>query len=125
MGEPICGMLRTKEHHDLMLSFEAEHRHCRLTREVERDRWAKGSIYQDGHVNELFLAYRKGYALGKAVGVESTAAELEALRKDADRYRGLRDNPDVDPGHLLFWQTEEDRALIDEKIDAALNQGGK
>jgi len=58
--------LRTKEHYDLMLQFERDFRHWRLDRE-EKSWWPKGHIYQHGELNELFLAYRKGYALAKSI----------------------------------------------------------
>lgn len=61
-------MLMTKEHYELMASFEREHKHRRLDREKDKELWKKGAVYQDGHVNELFLAYRKGYALGTVSG---------------------------------------------------------
>lgn len=56
-----------KEHYELMAGFEREYKHHRLTREEDKAFWKRGSIYQDGHVNQLFLAYRRGYALGKVV----------------------------------------------------------
>lgn len=59
-------MLLTKEHQDLIAMFDCEFKHRRLDKE-DKALWPKGVIYQDGQVNELFLAYRKGYALGKAV----------------------------------------------------------
>lgn len=58
----------TKEHYDLMASFEREHKHCRLDREHDKAHWGKGHVYQDAHVNQLFLAYRQGYALGLVSG---------------------------------------------------------
>lgn len=61
-------MLMTKEHYDLMASFDREHKHCRLTREKDKALWKRGAVYEDGRVNELFLAYRKGYALGAVSG---------------------------------------------------------
>jgi len=61
-------MLMTKEHYELMASFEREHKHHRLDREKDKELWKKGAVYQDGRVNELFLAYRKGYALGTVSG---------------------------------------------------------
>lgn len=57
-------MLLTKEHYDLMAMFEREFKHRRLDKEAKA-LWPKGVIYQDGHTNELFLAYRRGYAHGK------------------------------------------------------------
>ena len=59
-------MLLTKAHYDLMGLFEREFKHRRLERE-EKALWTKGVIYQDGQTNELFLAYRRGYAYGKTV----------------------------------------------------------
>lgn len=61
-------MLLTKEHYELMAQFDAEHTHLRLTREADKGLWARGNLYQDGHVNDLFVAYRKGYALGAVSG---------------------------------------------------------
>lgn len=60
-------MLITKEHYELMEIFEREHK-CKREKEP-KELWAKGHIYQNGHVNELFLAFRKGYSLGKALEV--------------------------------------------------------
>ena len=56
-------MLNTKEHNDLMAAFEQQHS-GRLDKE-DKALWPKGVIYQDGHVNELFLAFRRGYAFAK------------------------------------------------------------
>lgn len=59
-------MLKTQEHIDLIAMFEKEVRGSRLDKE-SKDLWARGIIYQDGRLNEMFLLYRKGYAFGKAV----------------------------------------------------------
>lgn len=59
-------MLNTKEHYELLTMFERQYQHCRLDREP-KEGWARGIFYQDGMVNEIFLAFRKGYAFGKAV----------------------------------------------------------
>jgi hypothetical protein len=59
-------MLNTKEHYDLMAKFERDFKYERLDKE-SKDLWHKGRIYQDGKVNSMFLAYRMGYAYGKAV----------------------------------------------------------
>lgn len=59
-------MLLTREHYELMAAFERDFSHNRLDKE-DKSFWAKGNIYQNGQVNDLFLAYRKGYALGIAV----------------------------------------------------------
>ena len=59
-------MAYTREDYEMMAQFEKEYRYLRLDRE-EKSRWVKGNIYQDGHANELFLAYRKGYALRRCI----------------------------------------------------------
>lgn len=59
-------MIHTQEHYELMAMFEREYKHRRLDHEA-KSLWAQGNVYQDGHVNELFIAYRRGYALAKAV----------------------------------------------------------
>lgn len=58
-------MLGTQEHYDVMAMFEREFRGHRLDREESKELWARGRIYQNGETNALFLAYRRGYALGK------------------------------------------------------------
>lgn len=64
--------IHTQEHIDLMAMFEREHS-GRMDKE-RKDLWKIGRIYQDGQVNELFLAYRKGYALARAVYINGPAA---------------------------------------------------
>jgi len=59
-------MLTSKEHYDLMAQFESEFRGHRLDRE-RKEMWARGNVYQDGTVNNLFLAYRRGYTLHKSL----------------------------------------------------------
>ena len=59
-------MIQTKEHYELLAAFEKEFKGRRLDKEDKGD-WARGIIYQDGHTNELFLVFRKGYALGQFV----------------------------------------------------------
>ena len=61
-------MLMTKKHYDLMDSFERENKHRCIDREKNKDLWKIGNVYEDGHVNELFLAYRSGYSLGTISG---------------------------------------------------------
>jgi hypothetical protein len=59
-------MLKTIEHYELLAMFERDfsgYRHDREPKEL----WSAGRIYQDGSLNELFLAYRRGYAFGKVV----------------------------------------------------------
>lgn len=65
-------MLATKEHYDLIEQFEHDIKPGRLDKEAKAD-WARGIIYQDGTVNQMFLVYRHGYAFGKAIGYEAAA----------------------------------------------------
>lgn len=58
-------MLFSKEHYDLLLIFEKEFKGIRLDKEP-KEMWPKGNIYQSGEVNNLFKAYRSGYAYGKS-----------------------------------------------------------
>lgn len=55
----------SQEHYELIAMFEREDWGMRLDKE-EKAMWPKGYIYQNGETNRLFLAYRKGYAYGKA-----------------------------------------------------------
>ena len=59
--------INAKEHYDVMGMFEKEYKGRRLDREKDKALWAKGYVYADGMTNELFLAYRKGYAFAQAV----------------------------------------------------------
>ena len=56
----------SKEHFDLMAQFEQTFKGRRLDRE-SKDMWAIGAVYQDGQTNELFKAYRLGYAHHKCI----------------------------------------------------------
>lgn len=57
--------LLSKYHYDLMEQFEKEFS-GRKDKE-QKALWSQGNIYQDGQYNQLFLAYRKGVALGRAM----------------------------------------------------------
>lgn len=48
-----------------MSQFEKEFSQENLAKE-NKTMWIKGIIYQNGMVNNLFLAYRRGYTLGKS-----------------------------------------------------------
>lgn len=52
------------EHYKLMEIFEKEKIGLRYEKEP-KELWRKGRIYQCGETNNLFKAYRLGYALGK------------------------------------------------------------
>lgn len=56
----------SQEHYDIMSMFEREFKGIRLDKEA-KDMWPKGHVYQNGDVNNLFLAYRRGVALGKVM----------------------------------------------------------
>jgi len=82
-------MLMTKEHYDLMGQFEREHRGRRMDRE-SKELWPRGIIYQDGHVNELFAAYRRGYAFAVAdyrSDLQNLEASRDGYRRDAERLQ--------------------------------------
>lgn len=63
--------IHTQEHIDIIAMFEREHS-GRFDKET-KSLWPMGRIYQDGQINELFLAYRRGYALARAVYVNGPA----------------------------------------------------
>lgn len=58
-------LIKSKEHYDLIAAFEKIFPHERLDKE-NKDIWKDGHIYENGNTNNLFLAYRMGYASGKA-----------------------------------------------------------
>ena len=60
-------MLSTREHIELMANFEKQYKGSRFDREKDRAHWIRGHVYEDGHTNELFQAFRQGYALGRCV----------------------------------------------------------
>lgn len=64
--------LKTQEHIDLMAHFERQHKGRRFDKEP-KDLWVRGIIYQDAQLNELFLEFRKGYALAKSIYQQSAA----------------------------------------------------
>lgn len=57
--------LGSQEHIDLIAMFERIYT-GRMDKE-EKSLWRMGRIYQDGQINDLFLAFRQGVAYGKAV----------------------------------------------------------
>jgi hypothetical protein len=72
--------IKTQEHQDVVAQFDREFKGSRLDKEA-KGLWRAGRIYQDGHVNDLFLAYRRGYALARSVYLSQ--AETPEARKDA------------------------------------------
>jgi len=74
-------MLNSKEHYDLMDEFERQHS-GRMDRE-DKSLWQRGVIYQDCHVNDLFLAFRRGYAYSHAY----TRSDIQNIEASRDGYR--------------------------------------
>lgn len=61
-------MLATQEHYDLLAQFERDCKIYATRKEKEpRTMWKNGIIYCHGDTNNLFLAYRHGYAYGKGL----------------------------------------------------------
>lgn len=95
-------MLVTKEHYDLLTQFEREHS-GRFDKEA-KEFWPRGIIYQDGRVNEQFLAYRRGYAFAVAdyrSDLQNLEASRDGYRRDAERLQAELDNlkaADAQPG---------------------------
>jgi uncharacterized protein (UPF0332 family) len=57
----------SKQHYELIEMFDREFKgEGRLDKEA-KEYWPKGQVYQDGMMNRLFAAYRRGYAFGTAV----------------------------------------------------------
>lgn len=58
--------LLSQDHYELIAMFDRLFKGKRLDKEP-KEIWAKGRIYQNGEVNELFLAFRQGVAYGQRV----------------------------------------------------------
>ena len=77
-------MLMSKEHYELIASFERSYKE-RFDKE-DKALWPKGVIYQDGRVNDMFLAYRRGYAYSQADArsdIQNIEASRDGYRRDA------------------------------------------
>lgn len=63
--------IRTKEHYEVIEAFERALPHLRFTSgrldKEDKASWAKGHVYQNGEINNLFLAFRHGVAYGTAI----------------------------------------------------------
>lgn len=66
LTEVMAMTLGSKEHYELIAQFEKDFGPARFDKEP-KELWAKGIVYQDGEMNKLFMAFRLGYSLGKAV----------------------------------------------------------
>lgn len=60
----MAATLGSKAHSDIMEVFERTFKGMRLDKEA-KDVWTKGCIYQNGEVNQLFLAFRIGVEFGR------------------------------------------------------------
>ncbi len=67
--------LFSKESYDMLAMFEREFKGRRLDKE-DKSLWPKGIVFQDGHVNELFLAYRRGAAYQLAIDQATPAPSV-------------------------------------------------
>lgn len=112
-------MLEAKEHYDLMTAFERQHRE-RFDKET-KDYWPKGIIYQDGRVNAMFLAFRKGYAYGK----HDAQTAIYDLQDDLQNVIASRDGYKADVERLSAALTAQkvgdgdDKELFDWLRDSA------
>lgn len=61
----MSAAITSKEHYELMAMFERANDSRRLDRE-DKALWPKGHVYQHDATNDLFLAFRQGYAFGIA-----------------------------------------------------------
>ena len=57
--------IHTREHYDIIDAFEKAFNHLPTAKE-SKELWPKGHVYCNGEANNLFLAYRQGYAAGRA-----------------------------------------------------------
>lgn len=58
--------LKSKAHYEIISAFDLRFKCHRLDKEPKA-MWVKGRIYEDGYVNDLFLAFRAGVSYGLAV----------------------------------------------------------
>lgn len=103
-----------KEHYDLMIQFEREHS-GRFDKEA-KEFWPKGIVYQDGHINELFLAYRRGYAFCEA-DMRSDIQNLEASRD------GYRADAERDAARLDWLERHDGRFYNKDRISSIVGTG--
>ncbi|OZI23720.1 hypothetical protein CAL26_09825 [Bordetella genomosp. 9] len=126
-------MLVTKEHYDLMVQFERGLL-GRFDKEA-KELWPRGIIYQDGHINELFLAYRRGYAFAVAdyrVDLQNLEASRDGYRDDARVLHAAltrmvaRYEPDFDLDDIRKWRPGwlRDALIRTNALDDAAMTGG-
>ena len=56
--------LGSKEHYEMMASFEKQNSDLRLDKE-DKDLWKRGIFYQNGETNKLFKMFCSGYTFGR------------------------------------------------------------
>ena len=61
----MSATLGSKTHADLIAAFEREYKGQGRFDKEAKELWTAGHVYQDGRLNELFLAYRRGAAYGE------------------------------------------------------------
>ena len=84
-------MLKTQEHADLIAQFEKDCKGVGRMDKEDKSLWSYPlvRVYQDGLVNDLFLAYRKGYAYGKPVGRNEVLLSAPVAVMDSREALGL------------------------------------
>lgn len=110
--------LFSKEHYELLAMFEREFKHRRLDKEP-KELWPKGVVFQDGHVNELFVAYRSGAAFASAIALQAEQA-VPGFVMPTDRQIAMAMLSVDDP---LAWGklgAESGKAMIKQFVDALL-----
>lgn len=58
--------LTSKDHYEMIEMFENEFKGSFRMDKEDKSYWAKGNVYQNADLNNLFLAYRRGVAYGRA-----------------------------------------------------------
>ena len=109
------------EHYEMLANFEREFKGRRLDKE-DKTLWPKGAIFQDGHVNELFLAYRRGasYQSGIHCLQAVSAAPVRVLPLTEERIQALGEEIDRDASAWpRFLTDQEKRVRLARAVEAA------
>ena len=59
--------IKSPEFYNLIAMFERDFARVGRLDKEPKDFWAKGNIYQNGEINCLFLAFRKGYSFCRSL----------------------------------------------------------
>ena len=74
--------IEEREREDLMEEFERIYHDKVPSIDLEPKRlWDKGYVYKNGKANEIFLAFRSGYELGKACTSFTATPNLLGMKK--------------------------------------------